>query len=84
MCRWHDLRHTFLTRILEDGTALPMMAAVMGWSPATTARMAKRYGHVSIEAMREVVAGLDRRESAEDPPKYSPKSPISEEGGLVN
>jgi integrase len=37
VCRWHDLRHTFLTRILEDGTALPMMAAVMGWSPATTA-----------------------------------------------
>src|ERR1019366_3744104 len=43
-CRWHDLRHTFCTRLLEGGVAFPMLAAIMGWSPATTARMAKRYG----------------------------------------
>jgi hypothetical protein len=37
-----------------------MIAAVMGWSAATTVRMAQRYGHVSTEALREVVLLLDR------------------------
>jgi hypothetical protein len=31
----------------------------MGWSPATTVRMAKRYGHFSTETLREAVVGLD-------------------------
>ncbi len=74
VCRWHDLRHTFLTRLLENGTAFPMISAIMGWSPATTARMAKRYGHVSVEAMRSAVDALEGRGIVPDPPKYSPKS----------
>jgi integrase len=74
VCRWHDLRHTFLTRLLENGTAFPMLSAIMGWSPATTARMAKRYGHVSVEAMRTAVDALEGRVIVPDPPKYSPKS----------
>ena len=61
VCRWHDLRHTFCTRLLEGGTPFPRLSAIMGWSPATTARMAKRYGHVSIDSLREDVAILDRQ-----------------------
>lgn len=44
----------------QGGTPFPWLAAIMGWSPATTARMAKRYGHVSTESLREDVAILDR------------------------
>lgn len=58
-CRWHDLRHTFCTRLLERGTGFPIIAAVMGWSAATTVRMAKRYGHISGEVLRDAVLGLD-------------------------
>ena len=59
VCRWHDLRHTFLTRLVEGGTPFPRLAVIMGWSPATTARMASRYGHVGVDALRLDVAILD-------------------------
>jgi integrase len=62
VCRWHDLRHTFLTRLVEGGTPLPRLSVIMGWSPATTARMAKRYGHVAVDALRQDVGLLDRVE----------------------
>jgi hypothetical protein len=37
---------------------LPILAALMGWSAATTVRMAKRYGHIAAEVLSEAVAGL--------------------------
>lgn len=73
-CRWHDLRHTFCTRLLEGAVSFPMLAAIMGWSPATTARMAKRYGHVSMEAKKRAVATLDAPVSEGDSPQNSPQS----------
>jgi len=57
--RWHDLRHTFCTRLLEQGQGLPILAALMGWSAATTVRMAKRYGHISGDVLSAAVAVLD-------------------------
>ena len=59
VCRWHDLRHTFCTRLLERRNGLPILAALMGWSAATTVRMAKRYGHIAADVLREAVSGLD-------------------------
>lgn len=50
--RWHDLRHTAVTRLLENGQTLPMIASIMGWSSSTTVRMAQRYGHISTDARR--------------------------------
>lgn len=57
--RFHDLRHTCVTRMLEGGVPLSVVAALVGWSPATTARMAKRYGHIGQVAQRQAVAILD-------------------------
>ena len=57
-CRFHDLRHTACTRMLEAGIPLSVVASVMGWSPATTARMAKRYGHIGQEAQRKAVESI--------------------------
>ena len=31
-CRFHDLRHTACTRLLEHGASLPIVASIMGWS----------------------------------------------------
>jgi integrase len=58
--RFHDLRHTCVTRMLEGGVPLSVVGSILGWSPATTARMAKRYGHIGHVAMRQAVDVLDR------------------------
>jgi integrase len=58
-CRFHDLRHTGCTRMLEAGVAFPVLAMLMGWSPATTVRMAKRYGHIGQTALRSAVEAIN-------------------------
>lgn len=57
-CRLHDLRHTGCTRMLEAGGPFPVLAMLMGWSPATTVRMAKRYGHIGQTALRSAVEAI--------------------------
>jgi integrase len=57
-CRFHDLRHTGCTRMLEAGAPFPLVARIMGWSTATTVRMAKRYGHIGHEALRSAVESI--------------------------
>jgi len=58
-CRFHDLRHTTVTRLLERGAAFAVVATIMGWSPATSVRMAKRYGHIGASAQRDAMKKLD-------------------------
>ena len=57
-CRFRDLRHTGCTRMLEAGVPFPVLATLMGWSPATTVRMAKRYGHIGQKALRTAVEAI--------------------------
>ncbi|MGO4885147.1 MAG: tyrosine-type recombinase/integrase [Bryobacteraceae bacterium] len=57
-CRFHDLRHTGCTRMLEAGVAFSVLATLMGWSAATTVRMAKRYGHIGQTALRSAVEAI--------------------------
>ncbi len=59
--RFHDLRHTCVTRMLEGGAPLSVVAAILGWSAATTVRMAKRYGHIGQVAQRQAVELLDAK-----------------------
>lgn len=59
VCRFHDLRHSAVTRLLEAGVSFPIVASLLGWSPSTTTKMAKRYGHIGSAAHREAVAALD-------------------------
>jgi len=67
MCRFHDLRHTAATRMLEGGAPLMVVASLLGWSPSTAARMAQRYGHIGnvaqISAVGMLMANLDIDES---------------------
>lgn len=59
LVRWHDLRHTCVTRLLEQGHSLPMVASIMGWSASTTVRMAQRYGHISPDARRDAMESMN-------------------------
>jgi integrase len=59
ICRWHDLRHTCCTRLLEQGASLPMVGKILGWSASTTVRMSLRYGHIGQDAQRQAMATLD-------------------------
>ena len=59
-CRFHDLRHTGCTRMLEAGVPFSVVSEVMGWSANTAVRMAKRYGHIGQSARRDAVDKLAR------------------------
>ena len=74
-CRFHDLRHTCITRLLEAGVPLSVVAALMGWSPATTTRMAKRYAHFGDSTQRRAMETLD--------PPVTPASAASDEEETV-
>jgi integrase len=77
-CRFHDLRHTACTRLLEGGVPYPVVATIMGWSASTAIRMAKRYGHIGQRAMCEAMKILEIPETISGSPKNPPKSPSNE------
>jgi integrase len=57
-CRFHDLRHTGCTRMLEAGVPLSVVSDILGWSPSTMVRMARRYGHIGNEARKKAITAL--------------------------
>ena len=56
--RFHDLRHTAATKLLEQGTSFPIVAQILGWSASTAVRMAKRYSHIRPEVQRQALEGI--------------------------
>lgn len=54
-CRWHDLRHSFCTKLAEAGVPESTMLALMGHMSRA---MLERYSHIRMAAKREAVAGL--------------------------
>ena len=79
-CRFHDLRHTAVTRLLEAGIPYPVVASIMGWSAATAIRLSKRYGHIGNQALRAAVEVLGGMEIAVGSLKKSPNSSEAENG----
>jgi len=59
--RFHDLRHTAVSRMLRAGIPLTTVASIVGWSPSTMYLMAKRYAHILQPEMRKAVAVLEAR-----------------------
>lgn len=53
--RWHDLRHTFATRLRQRGVALEDIADLLGHK---TLAMTKRYAHISMERLHAAVKQL--------------------------
>ena len=62
-CRFHDLRHSGCTLMLEAGVPYPVVATIMGWSAATAIRMTKRYGHIGNQALRDASNAMGRKTS---------------------
>jgi integrase len=56
--RFHDLRHTAVTRMIDAGVPLPKIAKIVGWTAGTMAKMAARYGHFGIEELRGAVEAI--------------------------
>jgi hypothetical protein len=80
-CRFHDLRHTGCTRLLETGVSHPIVAELMGWSASTAIRMIKEvYGHIGLAARRHAMEQLDQFAiSAENPSEGAQKGAQSEQ-----
>lgn len=70
-CRFHDLRHTACTRLLEGGVPFALLAQIMGWSTSATVTMAKRYGHIGDNSLRQAMAVLDGIDDARSTPGES-------------
>lgn len=57
--RFHDLRHTAVTRLLEGGTPFNTVALMMGWSPSNMVLMIRKYGHLIDKSWKAAVILLD-------------------------
>ena len=55
--RFHDLRHTFGTRMAGAGTPMPTLQAWMGHSSIKTT---SRYTHVSLRRIQTIVSPLEQ------------------------
>jgi len=54
-CRLHDLRHTFATRLAENGVSESTMLALIGHMSRS---MLERYSHICMTAKRGALAGI--------------------------
>jgi integrase len=60
-CRFHDLRHTGCTRLLDAGVSHPVVAEVMGWSASTAIRMIKEvYGHTNLATRQRAMEQVEQ------------------------
>lgn len=75
-CRFHDLRHTAVSRMLNAGIPIAKVAKIAGWSPATMVRMAARYGHFSLDELRGAVETISGTEIQPQSPVFPPVAPI--------
>jgi integrase len=59
--RFHDLRHTIVTELAEDGTPDHVIESITGH---LSRRMLEHYSHVRIDAKRKALDALDARRTA--------------------
>lgn len=53
--RWHDLRHTYASRLRQTGTPLGNIAELLGHKGLA---ISKRYAHLSISNLHEAVSRI--------------------------
>jgi integrase len=75
-CRFHDLKHTAVSRMLDAGVPITKIAKIVGWSPATMVRMSARYGHFGLEDLRSAVETISRPAAGE----IDRRSPVNPPG----
>jgi integrase len=74
--RFHDLRHSAVSRMIAARVPLPIIAKIVGWSAGTMAKMAARYGHFGIEELRSAVESITTRGNSEIEAGSPQKSPL--------
>ncbi len=65
--RFHDLRHTFATRLVLSGIDLATVSKLLGHS---TIHMTMRYSHPTPEALKSAVSALDSQKSEKSVSNY--------------
>jgi hypothetical protein len=70
-CRWHDKRHTFISRLGENMVSDQTLMAITGH---LSKKMLERYSHARMESKRAAVRTLDFSSGRNDSPKKSPRS----------
>lgn len=81
--RFHDLRHSAVSRMIAACIPIPIIAKIVGWSSGTMAKMAARYGHFGIEELRSAVESISNPVIVTQYPQKSPQS-VSEPKANVN
>jgi integrase len=72
-CRLHDLRHTFATKLAENGTSESTMLSLMGHMSRA---MLERYSHIRVAAKREALEGVRLHERVKSRPHNSEVVPV--------
>jgi integrase len=68
-CRWHDMRHTFVSKMAEGQAS---DATIMSLAGHLSRKMMEKYSHTRNEAKRQAISALDgdfRPESPQNPPQ---------------
>jgi integrase len=68
---WHDLRHTFASRLRMKGKSIPDICELMGHSSLT---MTMRYAHLGPGKLHEVVSALDSNSPTVAPDAIQPET----------
>ena len=76
--RFHDLRHTFATRLADQGVPQAAITEMLG---QTSLRMSQRYTHAVIETMQAAVEKLCKTNAAAGLSHLSPASGSAERTG---
>ncbi len=79
-CRLHDLRHTFATRLAENGVSESTMLALMGHMSRA---MLERYSHIRMTAKRVALTGITLRQEGETSEGVPVIVPVLVESNLV-
>ena len=69
-CRWHDLRHTFISNMGENKVG---EQTLMGMTGHLSRKMLERYSHTRMEAKREAVRTLDKAPENLPSPQNDPQ-----------
>ena len=62
--RFHDLRHSAVSRMVAARVPLPIIAKIVGWSAGTMAKMVARYGHFALDELRSAMETISRNPEA--------------------
>jgi hypothetical protein len=70
--RWHDLRHTFVTRIAEN----PMLSeeTIKALAGHVSTKMLERYSHIRVAAKQTAIEGLGSADFVPDSLRFSLQS----------